>query len=145
MTEYYLWFKAFHLVAVISWMAGLLYLPRIFVYHTEVDTGSEADKIFQIMERKLLKFIMNPAMIIAMIFGLVIAKIYGFRNLGAWFHLKMMLVLLLTILHAYMAKCRRFFAEGKNTHSAKFYRFFNEIPAVVMMLIVILVIVKPFE
>lgn len=144
MEEYYNWLKSFHLIFVISWMAGLLYLPRIFVYHAEVITGSNEDKTFQNMEKRLLKYIMNPAMILTLIFGLWIAWIYGFKNLGIWFHIKSTLVICLIGFHHYLAKMVKVFAQGKNNHSAKFYRIINEIPTVMMIAIVILVIVKPF-
>lgn len=145
MAEYYQWIKAFHLIFVISWMVGLLYLPRIFVYHSEVFQGSESDKIFQIMERKLLRIIMNPAMILTIISGLLLAHIYGFKNLGMWFHIKTSLVLLMVYFHHFLAKSRKSFESGQNKRSAKFFRVLNEVPSVIMIFIVILVIVKPFS
>lgn len=144
MAEYYNWLKAIHLIFVISWMAGLFYLPRLFVYHSEVAIGGNEDKIFQVMEKKLLKIIMNPAMILSIIFGLWVAWIYGFKNLGIWFHLKATLVLFLIGFHHYLAKVVKTFSQGKNKRNAKFYRIINEFPAVIMAAIVILVIVKPF-
>lgn len=145
MADYYEWFKALHVIFVISWMAGLLYLPRIYVYHTRAKVGSEMDKTFQIMERRLLRIIMNPAMVGTYTFGLILVWIYGLEALGAWFHIKISAVILITILHMLMARFRRAFAEGKNHHSEKFYRFFNEVPAFLMIITVIMVIVKPFE
>lgn len=145
MANYYEWFKALHVICVISWMAGLLYLPRIFVYHTRAEAGSEMDKTFQTMEKKLLRIIMNPAMIGTYLFGLVLVAIYGLEALGVWFHIKIMAVIILTIMHMLMAKFRKAFAEGKNHHSETFYRFFNEAPAILMIIAVIMVIVKPFE
>jgi putative membrane protein len=126
-------------------MAGMLYMPRLFMYHTKTEKNSEMDKTFQIMERRLLRLIMNPAMIMTYIFGLLTAYIYGFAALGMWFHLKMCAVLFLTIFHMFLAQWRKDFEKGKNIHSAKFYKIINEIPTILMILAVILVIVKPFE
>ena len=144
MAEYYDWIKAFHLIFVISWMAGLFYLPRLFVYHCELQIGSKEDKIFQTMEKKLLRIIMNPAMILTVISGLLLAQIYGFKNLGGWFHAKFTLVAIMIYLHHFLSKRRKDFEKGENKRSAKFYRIINEVPAILMILIVILVIVKPF-
>ena len=144
MAEYYEWLKAFHLIFVISWMAGLFYLPRIFVYHTQVAIGSNEDKIFQTMERKLLRIIMTPAMILSLVSGLWLADIYGFKNLGGWFHVKATLVLIMLFVHHFLGARRKDFEKGSNKHSEKFYRFLNEVPAVLMIIIVIMVIVKPF-
>lgn len=145
MDNYYSWFKVVHIFAVISWMAGLLYLPRIYVYHSKVAIGSETDKIFQLMEHRLLKIIMNPAMIITYIFGLINAYIYGFVALGIWFHIKITAVLGLSCIHGLLAKWRKDFVLGSNKHSAKFYRIINEIPVLLMLIIIIMVIIKPFE
>jgi len=145
MSSYYLWFKAFHLIAAISWMIGLLYLPRLYAYHTKVVIGSEADKMFQLMEVRLMRIIMNPAMISTYIFGLINSYIYGIAALGAWFHVKMLVVLGLTIFHGLLARWRKDFVNGNNQHSEKFYRIINEIPAILMIIAVIMVIVKPFD
>ena len=145
MAEYYDWIKAFHLIFVISWMAGLFYLPRLFVYHTELQSGSNEDKLFQTMERRLLRIIMNPAMILTLVFGLWLAQIYGFKNLGGWFHIKMTLVLIMIYFHHFLGKRRKDFEQGKNRYSAKFYRIINEVPTILMIAIVILAIVKPFQ
>lgn len=145
MDNYYEWFKAIHIIAVISWMAGLLYMPRLFVYHSKAEIGSEMDKTFQIMERKLLRFIMNPAMILAIIFGLINAKIYGFVALGIWFHIKMTAVLGLVLFHGFLSRQRKIFILGKNTYSEKFYRIINEIPTLCMIVAVVMVVVKPLE
>ena len=145
MEEYFLWYKAFHVISVISWMAAMLYMPRLFVYHTRAKTGSEMDKTFQIMERKLLRFIMNPAMIMTYFFGLIVAHIYGMEALGFWFHAKMLAVLGLTIFHMLLAKWRKSFVRGENKHSEKFYRITNEIPTALMIIAVLLVMIKPFE
>lgn len=133
--------KIMHIVSVISWLAGLLYLPRIFVYHTRVAVGSEADKLFQEMEHKLLKFIMTPAMIAVFVFGLYLANEIGFAG---WLHVKLALVLTLAGYQGFLSRCRKNFAAGKNIRSEKFYRIINEIPAVLMIVIVTLVILKPF-
>lgn len=134
--------KILHIVAVISWFAGLLYLPRIFVYHTQVATGSETDKIFQTMERKLLRYIMNPAMILTFIFGLYLANEIGFEF--HWLHAKLTLVAILVIYHHLLGRWRKNFAKGENKHSTKFFRIMNEVPTIIMIAIVALVILKPF-
>jgi putative membrane protein len=145
MAEYYDWIKAFHLIFVISWMVGLLYLPRLFVYHSEVSQGSPEDKMLQVMERKLLKIIMNPAMVISIILGLWLAQIYGFKNLGGWFHIKITLVIIMIYFHHFLGKRRKDFVNGINKYSSKFYRIINEIPSISMIIIVVMVIVKPFQ
>ncbi len=145
LAQYYEWIKVAHIVSVISWMAAMFYLPRLFVYHTRVKTGSEAHIIFVEMERKLLRIIMNPAMIATYIFGFMLTYIYGMQALGGWFHVKFTVVILLSMMHGIFAKWRRNFAEGKNTKSEKFYRVINEVPVIFMIIAVIMVIVKPFE
>lgn len=145
MSNYYLWFKAFHLVSVISWMVGLLYLPRLYAYHTRVAKNSDADKIFQLMENGLLKIIMNPAMIATYIFGIINSYIYGLIALGTWFHIKMVAVLAITIFHGLLARWRKNFVNGENKYSENFYRTINEIPTIFMIIAVIMVIVKPFD
>lgn len=141
--EIYDLIKILHIISVISWMVGLLYLPRIFVYHTKVVAGSESDLIFQEMERKLLRYIMNPAMIATFIFGFYLAIQIGFAGMF-WLHLKILLVFILAIFHAFLSVCRKKFASGKNSHSHKFYRIINEIPTLIMISTVALVILKPF-
>jgi protoporphyrinogen IX oxidase len=145
MAEYYNWIKAFHLIFVISWMAGLFYLPRLFVYHCGFKSGSESDILFQIMEKRLLRIIMLPAMIMSLALGIWLASIYGFKNLGGWFHVKFTAVLLMLYFHHFLGKRRKDFEKGENKYSAKFYRIINEIPPVLMIIIVIMAIVKPFE
>ena len=140
--DWYLWLKTLHVISVIAWMAGLLYLPRLFVYHCEAQRGSEKSETFKIMERRLLRAIMNPAMIASWIFGLATAWA-GNSLAEGWFHAKMALVLVLTAAHMAMVKWQREFAEDRNSRSHKFYRIANEIPTVLMVVIVILVIVKP--
>ncbi|MBI1329020.1 MAG: protoporphyrinogen oxidase HemJ [Alphaproteobacteria bacterium] len=139
-----LWFKALHIIAVIAWMSGMLYLPRLFVYHTETVPGAPDSERFKVMERKLLKIIINPAMIATWVFGLLQAFIIpGIWHEG-WFHTKLALVLILSGVHGYYVGCVRRFAQDANTRPARFYRMLNEVPTVLMILIVILVVVKPF-
>ena len=134
--------KSLHIIFVIAWMCGLFYLPRLFVYHSQAKIGGELDKTLQIMERKLLKIIMNPAMILSFIFGIWLINLVGIG--GGWLHLKIVLVLALAGLHGFFAKCRKDFLDGKNIRSEKFYRIINEVPTILMIAIVFLVILKPF-
>ncbi len=134
--------KILHIIAVISWFAGLLYLPRIFVYHSQVAVGSETDKIFQTMERRLLRFIMMPAMILVFCFGFYLASEIGFEFV--WLHIKMLLVFFLAIYNGFLSCTAKKFARGENKHSQKFFRIINEVPTVIMIAIVTLVILKPF-
>jgi putative membrane protein len=134
--------KILHIIAVISWLAGLLYLPRIFVYHADVAPGSETDKIFQIMERRLLRFIMLPAMLVAFASGIYLAITIGFEY--GWLHAKITLVLALAGFHGFLSRCRKNFEKGQNKHNQKFYRLINEVPTLLMIAIVTLVILKPF-
>ncbi|CAH1662842.1 Protoporphyrinogen IX oxidase [Hyphomicrobiales bacterium] len=139
----YEWIKAFHVVAVISWMAGMLYLPRLMVYHAEAQTGSIQSETFKIMERRLLKGIINPAMIVAWVLGLYLAwDAFGFK--GGWLHAKLLFVFILSGIHGVLVKHVRAFAEDRNQKSPRYFRILNEVPAVLMLGIVILVIVKPF-
>ena len=139
----YLWLKAAHVIAVISWMAGMLYLPRLFVYHTEAETGSKQSETFKVMERRLLNAIINPAMIATWVLGLWLAWDGGFFS-APWFHAKLALVVILSGVHGFYARCVRMFAEDRNTYSQRFYRIMNEVPTLLMIAIVILVVVKPF-
>ena len=143
MDQLYVWLKALHVVAVIAWMAGLLYLPRLFVYHAETPTGSPQSETFKIMERRLLRAIMNPAMIAVWVLGLLLAWKGNWWASG-WFHGKLLLVFLLSGLHHAMAAWQRAFHEDRNQHTARFFRIMNEVPTVLMIGIVILVVVKPF-
>src|SRR3990172_1598723 len=136
--------KAFHIIAVISWMAGLLYLPRLFVYHAESTKGSPQSETFKIMERRLLKYITTPAMLVSWALGLYLAFSVIDWSADGWFHAKLALVLLLSAYHGALAKWTREFAEDRNTHSARFYRVANEIPTLLMIGIVILAVVRPF-
>jgi protoporphyrinogen IX oxidase len=142
-TGMYLWLKAFHVIAVISWMAGMLYLPRLFVYHCDAEVGSKQSETFKVMERRLMRAIINPAMIATWVLGLWLAYDGGFFKSG-WLHAKLALVLLLSGIHGFLSARVRDFAEDRNTRSPRFYRIINEVPAVLMIGIVILVIVKPF-
>lgn len=139
----YLWFKAFHIVAVISWMAAMLYLPRLFVYHAAVPVGSAQSGTFKVMERRLLTAIMNPAMVATWGLGLWLAYESGFFESG-WLQAKFALVVALSGLHGFFVRCVRDFALDRNRRSQRFYRIVNEVPTVLMILIVILVVVKPF-
>ncbi len=139
------WIKAFHVIALVAWMAGLLYLPRLYVYHCEVKPGSEESERFKVMERRLLRQIMLPAMIATWCFGLLLALTPGVINWDAgWWHVKLGAVLLLSGFHGALSKWRRGFLEDRNTRSQKFYRISNEVPTVLMIVIVIMVIVQPF-
>jgi putative membrane protein len=136
--------KAFHIIAVIAWMAGLLYLPRLFVYHAASEAGSPQAETFKVMERRLLRFITTPAMIAAWIFGLILAfSVVDWAQAG-WFHAKLLLVLILSGFTGMLAKWTREFAADRNTHSQRFYRIANEVPTLLMIAIVILAVVKPF-
>ena len=141
--DLYLWAKAIHVIAVIAWMAGMLYLPRLFVYHDDAEKGSVQSETFKVMERRLLRGIINPAMIVTWVFGLWLAwKGFGFQ--GGWLHTKIALVLVLSGLHGYLAGAVRKFAEDKNEKPTGHWRIVNEIPTLLMIVIVILVVVKPF-
>lgn len=141
----YLWIKALHVVSVISWMAGLLYLPRLFVYHANAAPGSEASETFKVMERRLMKAIMGPALVLSFAFGVPLALELGSAAWASgWLHAKLAAVLGLVVMHAFMEGWRRDFALDRNRRPAKFFRIVNEIPTVLMIAIVILVVVKPF-
>ena len=143
----YLLFKSIHLIAVISWMAGLLYLPRIFVYHSESVTNNKSQDLlstFKIMERRLFIYIMNPAMIVSWIFGILLIHTIGLDNFSSfWFQIKLLFVIILTIYHFFLFQCLRKFATNNNSFSPKFYRIINEIPTVLLILIVLTVVFKP--
>jgi len=135
--------KAFHVIAIIAWMAGLLYLPRLFVYHAEAEKGSAQSETFKIMERRLLRGIMNPAMFAVWIFGLLLAWQGEWWHAG-WWQVKFALVIGLTLVHHVYARWRKDFANDRNTRPARFYRMWNEVPALFMVIIVFLVVLKPF-
>jgi putative membrane protein len=143
--QFYLWIKALHVIAIIAWMAGMLYLPRLFVYHCETKPGSAESERFKVMERKLLRMIMNPAIIAVWIFGLTLSflpETDAWHH--GWFHTKFALVILMSGVHGLFARWVRVFANDANTRPARFYRLWNEVPTVLMIVIVILVVVKPF-
>jgi protoporphyrinogen IX oxidase len=142
--NFVLWLKAFHVIAVIAWMAGMLYLPRLFVYHCKAEIGSRQSETFKVMERRLLRAIINPAMVATWSLGLWLAWSEGtFR--APWLHAKLALVVVMSAMHGLFSRWVRDFAADRNTHSQKFYRLMNEIPTLLMIGIVILVIVKPFS
>jgi putative membrane protein len=141
--EAYLWIKALHIIAVIAWMAGMLYLPRLFIYHCAAEPGSAQSETFKVMERRLLRAIINPAMALAWVLGLALVT-----HLGAWgepwMHAKLAAVIALSTLHGFFARWRRDFDQDDNRHSARFYRVMNEVPTALMITIVLLVVLKPF-
>ena len=143
----YLLFKSIHLIAVISWMAGLLYLPRIFVYHSDAVKNNKSEDLtstFKVMERRLFIYIMNPAMIVSWIFGILLIYTIGIENLNSlWLQLKLLSVFFLTIYHLFLFRCLHNFSENNNAHSSKFYRIINEIPTVLLILIIFIVVFKP--
>ncbi|HLO79150.1 MAG TPA: protoporphyrinogen oxidase HemJ [Magnetospirillum sp.] len=143
MTQGYEWLKALHVIAIISWMAGLLYLPRLFVYHCEVEPASATSEKFKVMERRLLKAIMVPAMAVAWGSGLAMAVTGGLFHAG-WFHVKLSLVVLMTVSHFMMTRWKNDFAGDRNRRPQRFFRIANEVPTLLMIGIVILAIVKPF-
>lgn len=141
--DYYAWIKAAHVIAVISWMAGMLYLPRLFVYHAQVPAGSQRSETFKVMERRLLRAIINPAMLVTWVLGLWLAW-EGFGFSGGWLHAKIAAVLALSGVHGYLSGAVRRFAQDRNRRPASHWRIVNEVPTVLMIAIVVLVIVKPF-
>ena len=142
--NYYLLFKSLHLIAVISWMAGLLYLPRIFVYHVENYQKKETTEIFETMERKLYFYIMRPAMLISWLFGILLIYQIGFEYFSQlWLQLKIFFVIILTVYHEYLGKCLTSLRDGSNSKSSRFFRIINEIPTILLILIVFIVIFKP--
>ncbi|CAN0654677.1 protoporphyrinogen oxidase HemJ [Nitratireductor aquimarinus] len=140
---FYLWAKAIHVIAVIAWMAGMLYLPRLFVYHADAEPGSEKSETFKVMEQRLLRLIINPAMIVTWVFGLWLAW-DGFGFSGGWLHAKIALVIAMSGVHGYFSASVRRFAADQNTKPARHWRIMNEAPTLLMIVIVVLVIVKPF-
>ena len=142
--NYYLLFKSLHLISVISWMAGLLYLPRIFVYHAENNDDRKISDVFKVMEKKLYLYIMTPAMILSWLFDLLLIHSIGFQQLGqTWMILKIIFVIFLSLYHFYLGQILNKFKIDQNTHSHKFYRLINEIPTILLILIVFVVIFKP--
>lgn len=141
----YDWLRALHIIAVISWMAGMLYLPRLYVYHCAAAAGSELSETLKIMEHRLLRFIINPAMIVTWLVGLLMLHANPALIQNPWMHVKLTCLVGMQIAHACFARWRKNFAADKNTHSQKFYRIANEVPTVLMIIIVIMVIVRPFS
>jgi putative membrane protein len=141
---HYQWFLAAHVISMVAWMAGMFYLPRLFVYHTGAKPGSELSETFKVMERRLLRAIINPAMIATFIFG--IAMLWANPELlqQGWIHVKLTCVLILTVIHGMLARHRKQFDRDQNVHSAKYYRWLNEAPTILLIIIVIMVIVRPF-
>lgn len=142
--DLFLWIKALHVIAVIAWMAGILYLPRLFVYHANAAPGSETSELFKVMERRLANAIMTPAMIATWVFGLWLLALNPAWFSDPWMHVKLSAVLLMTVAHGALSRWRKAFARDANTRPSKFFRIFNEIPTVLMIVIVIMVIGKPF-
>jgi len=141
----YPWTKALHLIAVIAWMAGLLYLPRLFVYHCEAAPGTQTSELFKVMEYRLYKFIMTPAMLATFLFGIILALTPGLVDWHAgWFYIKLIAVILMAGTHGMMSRWRKDFLADKNRHPQKFFRIMNEVPTVLMLIAVIMVVVQPF-
>lgn len=146
LVDIYPWVKSLHIISVIAWMAGMFYLPRLFVYHADAEIGSDKSETFKIMERRLLRGIINPAMIMTFLFGGLLLLTPGIIHWGdIWIWMKLALVFLMSSYHGYLSRWRRQFEADDNQHPAKFYRWANEIPTALMVLIVIVVVVKPFQ
>lgn len=145
LAPFYLWLKAAHVISMVAWMAGMFYLPRLFVYHCELVPGSAESERFKVMERRLLKQIINPAMIATWSFGILLVLTPGVIDWHAgWWHVKLTCVLLMSGFHGAMSKWRREFLEDRNTRSHRFYRVANEVPTLLLVIIVVMVIVRPF-
>jgi protoporphyrinogen IX oxidase len=139
----YEWLKALHVISVIAWMAGMLYLPRLFVYHADAKPGSQLSETLKIMERRLLRRIINPAMIAAWVFGIWMLTVNPTLLRESFMHVKLTMVILMQIVHALLACYRRHFEQDRNVHSARFYRILNEVPAALIVVIVIMIVVRP--
>jgi protoporphyrinogen IX oxidase len=145
MAALYPWLKVMHILSVIAWMAGLLYLPRLFVYHADAAPGSAASETFKVMERRLLRGIMNPALIGTYVFGIALAGVPGLIDWAMlWIYVKLAAVAALTYMHVVQSRWQRDFATDRNTRSARFYRFLNEVPTLLLIVIVVMVVVRPF-
>jgi len=141
----YRWMRAFHIISMIAWMAGMFYLPRLYVYHADVAVGSDQSELFKVMERRLLRGIINPAMIATFLFGILLLMTPGVVDWSAgWIHMKLTAVLIMSGYHGFLSRWRKAFARDENRHSSKFFRWMNEVPTVLMVIIVIMVTVKPF-
>jgi len=143
MGDLYLWLKTLHIFFFIAWMAGMLYLPRLFVYHADAEKGSKQSETFKVMERRLLRGIMNPSMIVVWVVGLWMAVSGGWMVAG-WMHAKLALVLVMSAVHGMFSKWRKDFEADRNARPASFYRMWNEVPAVILIAIIVLVVIKPF-
>ena len=142
---FYLWTKALHIISMVAWMAGMLYLPRLYVYHCDAEPGSPTSEILKVMERRLLRRIINPAMSATFIFGIVLLLTPGIVDWGAgWIWVKLTFVAALSVIHGLYSNWRRAFAEDRNRHSARVYRIANEVPAVILVVVVIMAVTKPF-
>lgn len=145
LTDIYLWIKALHIISVIAWMAGMLYLPRLYVYHADVEPGSAQSETFKLMERRLLRGIINPAMVAAVVFGVLLALTPGIVDLGTgWVWVKVAALTVMFSFHGNLSRWRRDFEKDANRHSRRFYKRVNEVPTVLMVIIVIMIVVKPF-
>ena len=144
--EFYLYLKAAHIISVIAWMAGMLYLPRLFVYHSKPSNTKEMNRVFIVMEKRLLRYIMNPAMILSWVFGflLIINPSSSVNVFGGYFVVKLIAVVLLSILHGFLSLCRKNFELNRNKYSSNFFKVVNEIPTVLLVVVVLMIIVKPF-
>lgn len=142
--DYYLSLKALHIIAMVAWMAGMFYLPRLFVYHSTVPVGSEQSELFKVMERKLLRLIINPAMIATWVIGLLLLFAQPIWMTQGWMHMKLTAVVALSVFHMMLARWRRQFANDANRRSERFYRLANEVPTVLLVIIVFMVVLKPF-
>lgn len=142
--DHYLWIKALHIISIIAWMAGMLYLPRLFVYHAEAEKGSELSETLKVMERKLLRIIMNPAFSLAWVFGIAMMVANPDLFQQGWFHVKLTAVILMSVYHHVLARWRKKFAADENTRPHGFYRKMNEVPTVLMIIIVLMAVPKPF-
>lgn len=145
MAEYYLWFKAIHVFAVVAWMAGMFYLPRLYVYHADAEPGSDKSETFKIMERRLLRGIMNPSMVLTLVFGGLMLGTPGLINWAAgWVWVKLGMIVLMLAIHVLYAYWRSEFEADRNAHPAKFYRWWNEAPTIPLVVIIVMAVVKPF-
>jgi len=145
LSDWYLWIKAGHIISVVAWMAGMLYLPRLFIYHVDAEPGSVQSETFKVMERRLMRAIINPAMLVALGFGILLALTPGIIEWSAgWVWIKLVALIVLTGVHGFLSRWRRAFEADANPHSGKFYRVINEVPTVLMIAIIIMVVVKPF-
>jgi len=141
--EHYFWVKSFHIISIIAWMAGMLYLPRLYVYHAAAAKGSELSETLKVMERRLLRIIINPAMIAAWAFGIMMITVNQELLQMGWLHVKFACLIAMQVMHALLARWRRHFANDANRHSVKFYRIVNEVPTALMIVIVIMAVAKP--